>query len=118
MDENRRRRVAIAKELVSWGVDLPAIQTRIKAISIRLDVSGRLKLDLESKARQMTMLFNTIGEIPDSEVKDEALYDRLIANTDRLRDLIVGTNASLDGLPAAVPIPSRSRGYPSKPTVG
>jgi len=31
------------------------------------------------------------------------LYDRLIENTDRLRDLIAGTNAALDGLPPAVP---------------
>jgi hypothetical protein len=98
-------------------VDLPTIQTRIKEISIRLDISGRLKLDLESKARKLTMLFNSIGKIPDSEANEEVLYDRLIDNTDRLRDLIVGTNASLDGLPAAIPGASQSSRYPSKPVM-
>jgi hypothetical protein len=109
MDENRRRRVAIAKELVTWGADLPIVRARITGISKRLEVSGRLKLDLESKARQMTMLFNAIGETPDSEATDEVLYDRLIENTDRLRDLIAGTNAMLDGLP-----PALHDGYPIK----
>jgi len=110
MDENRRRRVAIAQELVMWGADLPTVMARITEISKRFDVSGRLKLDFESKARQMTMLFNALGETPDTKANEEFLYDRLIKSTDRLRDLIASTNASLDGLPAAVAnASSRSR---------
>jgi hypothetical protein len=54
----------------------------------------------------MTMLFNALGETPDSEATDEVLYDRLIENTDRLRDLIAGTNAVLDGLPVLLNEPS------------
>jgi hypothetical protein len=119
MDENGRRRVAIAQELVTWGADLPTVMSRITEISKRFDVSGRLELDFETKARQMTMLFNALDKTSDFKANDEVPYDRLIENTDRLRDLIASTNAALDGLPATVAnASSRSNKYPSKPNIG
>jgi len=57
---------------------------------------GRQKLDLEVLARRITRGFNAIGETPAPEVDDATLYDRLIENRDRLRELIDATNAALD----------------------
>jgi hypothetical protein len=51
---------------------------------------------LEVLARRITRAFNAIGETPDAGVDDSSLYDQLIENTDRLRQLIVATNAALD----------------------
>jgi hypothetical protein len=49
-------------------------------------------------ARRITTSFNAIGETPDAEASDAELYDQLIENTDRLRELIAAANAALDRL--------------------
>jgi hypothetical protein len=96
MDETRRRRLSIAKELATWGSAMPALMARIGAAQKMPGIPGRQKLDLEVLARRITRAFNAIGETPDAGVDDSSLYDQLIENTDRLRQLIVATNAALD----------------------
>ncbi len=98
MDEERRRRLSIARELTTWGVALPGLVARIAQALKMQSLPGRQKLDLETVARRITTSFNAIGETPDAEASDAALYDQLIENTDRLRELIAAANAALDRL--------------------
>jgi hypothetical protein len=63
-------------------------------------VPGRQKLDMEVLARRITRAFNAIGERPDACADEASLYDQLIENTDRLRELITATNAALDTIVA------------------
>ena len=98
MDEERRRRLSIARELTIWGVVMPELMARIARALKMPSLPGRQKLDLEALARRITTSFNAIGETPDAEASDAALYDQLIENTDRLRELIAAANAALDRL--------------------
>ncbi len=98
MDETQRRRLAIARELVTWGTEMPALLARIAAALKMPSVPGRHKLDFEVMARRITATFKAIGEAADSETSDEANYEQLIERTDRLRELIAAANAALDGL--------------------
>ena len=98
MDEERRRRLSIARELTIWGVAMPALMARIAEALKMPSLPGRQKLDLEALARRITTSFNAIGETPDAEASDAALYDQLIENTDRLRELIAAANAALHRL--------------------
>jgi hypothetical protein len=96
MNETRRRRLSIAKELATWGSAMPALMARVGAAQKMPSLSGRQKLDLEVLARRITRAFRAIGETPDAGADDAILYDQLIENTDRLRELIAATNAALD----------------------
>jgi hypothetical protein len=98
MDESQRRKLSIARELITWGVSMPALLARIAVALNMPNLPGRQKLDLEVWARRITASFNAIGETPDSEADDASLYDRLIETTDRLRELISAANAALDPL--------------------
>jgi hypothetical protein len=98
MNETQQRKLAIARELVTWGTDMPALMTRIAAALKNPNLPGRQKLDFEVMARQITTAFHAIGETPDAEASEEALYVQLLDRTDRLRELIAGTNAALDAL--------------------
>jgi hypothetical protein len=95
MDESRRR-LAIAQELATWGTEMPALMTRIGEALKMPSLPGRQKLDLEVLARRITRTFRAIGETPPAETDEATLYDQLIENTDRLRELIPATNAALD----------------------
>jgi hypothetical protein len=53
-------------------------------------------LSTENSRRRITTSFNAIGETPNAEASDTTLYDQLIENTDRLRQLIAAANAALD----------------------
>jgi hypothetical protein len=77
---------------------MPELMARIARVLKMPSLSGRQKLDLEALARRITTSFNAIGETPDAEASDAALYDQLIENTDRLRELIAAANAALDRL--------------------
>jgi hypothetical protein len=98
MDETRRRKLSIARELATWGTDLPVLLERISAALKLPNVSGRQKLDFEAKARQITTTFHSIGETPDPEASEEVLYAQLLDRTDRLRELIAAASAALDRL--------------------
>ena len=98
MDETQRRKLSIARELATWGTDLPALMARIAAALKIPTLPGRQKLDFEVMARQITSAFHAIGEPPDPEASDAALYAQLLDRTDRLRELIAAANAALDGL--------------------
>jgi hypothetical protein len=98
MDENSRRRVSIAKELVTWGAAMPDLLARIAEALKMPSIPGRRKLDLEVLSRRITRSFNAIGETPDPAADDTILYDQLIENTNCLRELIAQTNAALDRL--------------------
>jgi hypothetical protein len=107
MDETRHRRQSIAKEVSSWGIELPLLRSRIAAALAKASVTGKQKIDLEVIARRITMLFNAIGEMPGADEADAVIYDRLVQRTDRLRELIGAVNASLEDVarlpPDAVP---------------
>src|ERR1700690_1338781 len=98
MDETQRRRVSIAREIVTWGADLPALLARI-AVALKMpSLPRRQKLDLEVLARRMISTFKAIGEAADSEASDEASYAQLIERSDCLRELIAAANTALVGL--------------------
>ena len=82
MDETRRRRLSIAKELATWDTAMPALMTRIGKALKTPSVPGRQKLDLEVLARRITRASNAIGELPDADADDATLYDQLIEDTD------------------------------------
>jgi hypothetical protein len=96
MDENNRRRLSIAKELVTWGIAMPVLLARIDEALKMPALSGKRKLDFEVMARRISTLFKTIGETPDDETADTTRYEQLIANTDRLREQITAANAALE----------------------
>ena len=77
---------------------MPDLLARIAEALKMPSLRGRKKLDLEVLSRRITRSFNAIGETPDPAANDATLYDQLIENTNRLRELIRETNASLNGL--------------------
>ena len=98
MDETHRRRLSIAREVVAWGADLPALLARI-AVALKMSsLPGRQKLDLEVLARRMIATFKAIGEAAHSDATDEDNYAQLIERTDCLRELIAAANAALVGV--------------------
>jgi hypothetical protein len=102
MDENQRRRLSIARELLTWGVDMPNLLIRLGKASKRSTLPARLQIEFEAMARRITTQFNAIGETPDADAADVTLYNQLIENTDRLRELIATANAALDPLTQGV----------------
>ena len=94
MDETRRRRFSIARELATWGSAMPALMTRISEALKIPTLPGRQKLEV--MARRLNRAFMAIGETPDPDANDAILYEQLIENTDRLRELTAETNAALD----------------------
>jgi hypothetical protein len=92
--------------------DPPALRVRIAGALAIPRVPGRLRIDLEVRARRITMLVNAIREMPGPDEADAILYDRLIKRMDRLRELITATNATLYGL-AKLPLEA----VPQKPAV-
>jgi hypothetical protein len=102
MTTSRSHRLSVARELATWGAELPALRVRIAEALAKSSVPGRQKIELESMARGITMLFNAIGEMPGPDEADAIVYDRLLKRTDRLRELIATLTAALDGV-AALP---------------
>ncbi len=98
MDETQRRKLSIARELATWGTDMPALLARIAGALKMPSLSGRQKLDFEVMMRRITTAFNAIGVTPDAEASDAMLYEQLIERTDRLRELIAAANGALDRL--------------------
>jgi hypothetical protein len=96
MDETQQRRLSIAREIVTWGEEMPALLARIAEALKTPGLPGRQKLEFEVWARRITASFKAIGEPPDNDGADATLYDQLIENTDRLRELIAAVNAALD----------------------
>jgi hypothetical protein len=105
MDESKHRRLSIANEIATWGIELPALLARILVAAKRADLPGRQKLQLEIIARRINMQFNGIGQTPPSEVDDGALLEQL-------RELIAVANVTLDGLAKLA-----SEAPPQKPAV-
>jgi hypothetical protein len=95
MEETQHRRVLIARELVTWGADIPALFARIAAALKMASLPGRQKLELEVLARRITASFKAIGEATDDDATDAANYAQLIERTDRLRELIATANEAL-----------------------
>jgi hypothetical protein len=98
MNETQQRKLSIARELATWGADMPALMARIAEALKSRSIPGRQKLDLEVMARRITTAFNAIDETPDAEASEAKLYKQLIRNTDSLRDLLAAANVALDGL--------------------
>ena len=96
MDETRRRRLLIAREVATWANAMPVMMARIADALKMPTLPGRQKLDFEVMARRITASFNAIGETADAN--DGTLYDRFVEKTDRLRELIAAANAALDPL--------------------
>jgi|HubBroStandDraft_5_1064220.scaffolds.fasta_scaffold387845_1 hypothetical protein len=99
MDETRRRRLSIARELVTWGMEMPSLLARLAEASKRASLPPRLQIEFEAMTRRITTQFNAIGETPEAYTADVTTYDKLIENTDHLRELIGVANAALDLLP-------------------
>ena len=78
---------------------MPNLLSRLAAASKMPAFSGRLRLEFEVMARLINKKFNAIGETPDVDTADATLYDQLIENTDRLRELIATAHAALNLLP-------------------
>ena len=112
MDESKHRRLSIANEIATWGIELPALLARILVAAKRADLPGRQKLQLEIIARRINMQFNGIGQTPPSEADDGALLEQLIQETEMLRELITVANVTLDGLAKLAP-----EAPPQKPAV-
>ena len=70
VDETRRRRLSIVRELPTWGVAMPSLMARIASALKMSGLPGRQKLDFEVMARRITIAFNAIGETPDAEAGD------------------------------------------------
>jgi hypothetical protein len=75
---------------------MPNLLSGLAAASKNPSLPGRLRLEFEIMARQINSQFRTIGETPDAETANPELYDRLIENTDRLRELIARAGTALE----------------------
>jgi hypothetical protein len=95
MDENHRRPLSIAKELLTWGIAIPTLMTGISEALKRPSLTGRQKLDFEIMARRITTSFNAIGKTSEDKALDATLYERLIENTDSLREQLATAKATL-----------------------
>jgi hypothetical protein len=93
MDENQRRRLSIARELMTWSVALPSVLTKIDKVLKLPDVKETKVTEIESIAEIVGTVFLGIKEAVDAD--DD---DRLIASVDRLREEIVTANLILDRL--------------------
>jgi hypothetical protein len=95
MDEMRRRRLSIARELATWGVAMPALLARISEAIKMLGLTGPEKLDFEVMVRMISTSFDAIGKTPDAEASDATNYEQLIERTNRLRELIARAKVAL-----------------------
>jgi hypothetical protein len=95
VDENHRRRLSIAKELLTWRIAIPSLLAGISEALKRPSLTGRQKLDFEIMARRITTSFNAIGETSEDKAPNATLYERLIKNTDSLREQIAAAKAGL-----------------------
>jgi hypothetical protein len=93
MDRNQRRRLSIARELMTWSVALPSVLTKIDQVLKLRDVKETQAAEIESIAELVGTVFLGISEAVDADD-----YDRLIVSVDRLREEIVTADAILDRL--------------------
>jgi hypothetical protein len=60
MDETRRRRLSLAKELLTWGKEMPVLLAKIAQTSATLRLAAHQKLELEAVRGRITTLFDAI----------------------------------------------------------
>lgn len=93
MPETMRRRLSIARELMTWAEALPRLLARIDKVLKLPDITKAQTADIESIAELVGTVFLGIREAVDSDD-----YDRMIASVDRLREEIARANEILDRL--------------------
>jgi hypothetical protein len=93
MDESNRRRLSIARELMTWADALPRLLSKIDKVLKMSEVSEAQATEIASMTELVGSVFLGIREAVDSDD-----YDRLLASVERLREEILTANAILDRL--------------------
>jgi hypothetical protein len=62
-------------KLLTWGVAMPNLLSRLAAASKNPSLPGRLRLEFEIMARQINAQFNAIRDTPDRNTANPELYD-------------------------------------------
>jgi hypothetical protein len=92
MNENAERRLAIARELLEWRNEIPALIRRIDRVLCVSGISDTMTAETESIADRIGLLLVAIRETIN---RDES-YEQLTASVDRLRVEIAASEATLD----------------------
>jgi phage terminase Nu1 subunit (DNA packaging protein) len=93
MDETRRRRLSIARELAAWVGAIPRLLRKIDEVLKLPHVTEAQAVDIDSIKELIRTLILSIREAVD----DEDL-NRLSASIDRLREKISAADRTLDRL--------------------
>ena len=94
MDENSQRRQSIVRELLTWAYATPRLIRRID-LALRLPhLTKAQKCDLETMSDRIGIRFRSIQKV----IESDGSYERLLASTDRLREKIAASEATLDRL--------------------
>jgi hypothetical protein len=94
MNENAERRLAIARELMDWSNEFPALLQRIDRALTLTSISDAMTVEIELTADRIGLLLIAIRETIN---RDES-YEQLAACVDRLRLEITSSEATLDQL--------------------
>jgi hypothetical protein len=93
MDESKRRRLSIARELKTWAGDLPRVLSKIDRVLKLSYITEAQAADIESIAE---LVRTVLLELREAVEADD--YDRMIASVDRLHEGITTADATLDRL--------------------
>jgi hypothetical protein len=91
MDEERERRISIARELATWAGVIPRLVHKMDEILGLPHVSEDQALAIEQITNNIGILYRSLRQA--HEKKD---YERMIASSDRLREEIQSANGTLD----------------------
>ena len=94
MDDARRQRLSLARELITWGKNLPRLIKRIDDALELPNLSLVQENDMQSMAEGLLYSFRAVGRI----VQADDNYGHLVAATDRLREEITAAEATLHQL--------------------
>src|SRR5271154_7112306 len=98
MDEDRERRIFIARELATWAGVIPRLLHKMDGVLGLPQVSETQALAIEQITDKIGILYSSLRQ---SHEKED--YERMIASSDRLREEIQAANATLDQMLAPTP---------------
>jgi hypothetical protein len=91
MDEERERRISIARELATWAGVIPRLLHKMDEILRLPHVSEDQALAIEQITNKIGILYRSLRQ-----AHEKGEYQRMIASSDRLREEIQAANGALD----------------------
>jgi hypothetical protein len=94
VDEYSQHRQSIVRELLTWAYATPRLIRRIDSALCLPHLTEAQKFDLETMSDRIGIRFRSIQKV----IESDGSYERLLASTDRLREEIAASEATLDRL--------------------